>query len=92
MARSPRRNCWAINIVIRRPNPSKQPQTFELRQGYVDPPHCRAKSNDMIAPMRKEAPIRSISMSLCLTVIPEIFLGGGLKNANTDPIAIAPTI
>lgn len=91
MARSPRRNCWAMNIMIKRPNPSIQPQTFESRQGYVEPPHCKANNKQIMAPIRNKAPTRSISMSLCLTVMPEIFLGGGLKNAATAPMAIAPT-
>jgi hypothetical protein len=70
VARSPRRNCWAMKGVIKRPNPRMQPQTLESCQGYVDPPHCSASRRHTIEQIRKPAPTRSISRIFSLVVKP----------------------
>ena len=39
-----------------------QPHTLESCHGYVDPPHCRARSRQTMAQIKKKAPSRSISL------------------------------
>jgi len=90
VARSPRRNCWIIKMMIRRPNPKIQPQTFESFHGYFEPPHCSASRRHTIAQIRNTAPTRSISRIFSLVVKPLDFRSGGLKKRKTVASAIAP--
>jgi hypothetical protein len=90
VARSPRRNCSTMKMMINIAKPSKHPHTLEFFHGYVDPPHCSAKSKQTIEQMRKSAPSRSISKIFCFKVNPEDLRLGGLKKRKTTAIAIAP--
>jgi hypothetical protein len=90
VARSPRRNCRKTKMVIRKPNPRMQPQTFESDQGYTLPPHCKASSKQTIEQIKNRAPKRSISKIFCLVVMVLSFRFGGLKKSPTAAIDMAP--
>jgi hypothetical protein len=77
-------------MVIRRPNPMRQPQTFESDQGYKLPPHCKASSKQTIEQIKNRAPKRSISKIFCLVVMVLSFRFGGLKKSPTAAIDMAP--
>jgi hypothetical protein len=48
-----------MKIRVRIPNPANRPMMREFDQGYVVPPHWRARSRQITAGTRIEAPIRS---------------------------------
>ena len=72
-----------MKIIINSPKPMIHPQIFESFQGYVLPPHCNARSRQIIAQTKKNAPRRSISSIFCLSVKLLTFLFGFLKNTKT---------
>lgn len=61
VALSPCQNCTPINTAISPANPQNSPMTVALFHAYSVPPHCSARSRQMMAGRKTAVPGRSSS-------------------------------
>lgn len=79
-----------MKTAMIRPKPNNEPQTFELPQVYVKPPHCNASNKETMAQIRNIAPAISMFFSLSLTVKWLYCRSGFVKKKNTTASETAP--
>jgi hypothetical protein len=79
-----------VKTMIRRPKPRRQPHTLGFDQGYVVPPHWRARRRQTMAQIKKKAPRRSICAIFSLSVRLLCLRSGFLKKQKTAAMATAP--
>lgn len=72
-----------MKTATMRQKPSNVPQTLELDQAYVVPPHCSARSKQTMAEIKKTAPRMSICLIRSFLLIWEYRRAGLVKKKNT---------
>jgi hypothetical protein len=77
--------------VSKRPKPIKQPQTFELDQSYLLPPHVRAINRQTKPAVRSVAPGKSHLTIFCFNGRSAWGAGCGLRIFQVIPAQMAPT-
>jgi hypothetical protein len=71
--------------------PTSNPMTMLLFQGYIWPPYCNARINEIIKPIIRAAPTKSICSSFSFNVASVGFaLFGVVKKKKTNMAANPP--
>lgn len=84
------RNYNYRKVIVRNPNPIRQPNTFGSDHGWTMPPHCRAKFRHDMAPSSRIAPGYRVGLSSAAMAVPlsrrvEAFLK--VNQTRTSPTA-----